>query len=111
MYNRESARRRAFAWKMDVIRMNIQQCHPAVAGDPIQLLNPDAGIRLLQQKEERGILRKSIGKFRIAAVTVGNPERENGIAAVRLWFERIRVERRGVVFYFEIMQPVEVVQH
>src|SRR6266508_1960400 len=54
--------------KAQIVRMNVNQCHPAVLGDPIEFSHPDFRRLLLQQHEEREVLRKSIGKFN---VTVG----------------------------------------
>ena len=111
MLDRKGARGGTIARKVNVVRMNIQQRHAAVPGDPVQLLDPDFGIGFLEQQEQRGVLREGVGEFGVAVVAVGNPEGENGVAAVRLRLKRIGVKRGGVVLDLQVMQPAQVVEH
>src|SRR5207248_1443714 len=95
-------------------------------GDPIEFSHPDFRRLLLQQHEEREVLRKSIGKFNVTvgrrvdgclsilvrvAIWIRNPEGKDRVAALGLRFEWIRIESGRIVLHVEVVQPIEITQH
>jgi hypothetical protein len=52
--------------------MHIEQGQTAVLGNPVQLLEPDIGMALLQEQEQGGILRESVGEFDVATARIGD---------------------------------------
>ena len=92
-------------------------------GDPIEFSHPDFRRLLLQQHEEREVLRKSIGKFNVTvgrrvdgclsilvrvAIWIRNPEGKDRVAALGLRFEWIRIESGRIVLHVEVVQPIEI---
>src|SRR6184192_4498243 len=59
------------------------------------------------------LLHQRVGQLDVAgpSVVARDVERENGVHAVRLGLERIRIERRGIVENVKVVKPVEPVQH
>ena len=45
------------------------------------------------------------------AIWARHPKWEDGVTAVRLWLEGVRVEGGRIVLHVEIMQPIEIAQH
>src|SRR5215472_9862052 len=92
--------------------MHVYKGHSSVARDPIEFLNPDIHRSLLQEEEERKVLRQRVRQLHVtSAARLRNPERKNRTAAIRLRFKRIGIERRSIVFDFGIMEPVQIMQH
>ena len=92
--------------------MHVDQDHPAARRYPVDFFLPDVHRLFFEDKENRGVLWQRIGQFNIAAaLRTRNPERENGLRPLRLRFERIGVESRGVVLDLQLMQAIAIMQH
>src|SRR5512146_1464125 len=95
-----------------VVGVDVDEGHATTLGDPIELAFPDVDAGLVEDSEEGEVLREGVGERDIAGATwTWDPEGENGAEAVRLGFEGIGVERGGVVFDVELVQPGEPVLH
>ena len=56
------------AGKIDIVRMDVDEGHAAMAGDPLELALPDVDGFLAKQQEKRGILRQSVRKLDISGL-------------------------------------------
>ena len=56
----------ALGIKIEVVGMDVEQRHPPVTGDPIELVEPDFGIWLAHEQEHGGILGQRIRKLHVA---------------------------------------------
>ena len=92
--------------------MHVEHGHATVLRNPVELLLPNLNALLLQEQEERKILRQRVRQFDVAGTARrGNPERKNRVHAVGLRLERIGVEGGAIVIRLEVVQPFEVVVH
>ena len=85
----------------DVIRVDIDQHHAAVFGDPVDLAQPCFGRCFAEQQKERRILRQRVRQLDVAASLVGgltihrrrgHPKWKNSALSFWLWFKRIGIE-------------------
>src|ERR1017187_3147338 len=92
--------------------MHDQKRHATLGNNPIQFLLPNINRVLLQHDKQAEVLDQGIWKFNVTGVIrSGNPKWKNGVHAIRLRLEWIRVESRGIIKDVEILIPFEVVVH
>ena len=89
--------------KTQIVRMNVDQCQPAMLGHPIKFLYPSVNPRLSKEKKESGVLGQRVWEFDVAGAAASiYPEGENRIDALWLRLERIGIKAGCVVLNVEI---------
>jgi len=65
MFDRERADGRRLVRRPQVIRMQIDQCHPSVLCDPVEFAQPNLRGIVLQKEKKRRILDQRVGQLHV----------------------------------------------